>query len=89
MSIQETRQFKKDIKRLKKQGKYLKKLYTVIQILYESNPLERKYRDHKLVGNFSSYRECHIEPDWLLVYKIENATLFLIQTGSHQELFDF
>jgi mRNA interferase YafQ len=49
--------------------------------------LERKYKDHKLKGRFKNRRECHIEPDWLLIYKIEGETIFFERTGSHSELF--
>ncbi|OGW76510.1 MAG: hypothetical protein A3J72_03355, partial [Nitrospirae bacterium RIFCSPHIGHO2_02_FULL_40_19] len=67
-----TKQFKKDIKRLERSGnKNIEKLKTVIRTLLEGKRLDPSYRDHNLKGNFKDRRECHVEPDWLLVYKIE------------------
>lgn len=87
--IQFTNQFKRDVKLLKKQGKDLEKLYAVIEALAEGKALEAKYRDHSLSGNYKSCRECHIEPDWLLIYEIIDDVLVLMlnRTGSHSELF--
>lgn len=87
--VQFTNQFKKDVKLAKKQGKDLEKLYTVIENLAQGNVLEVKYRDHSLSGNYNNCRECHIEPDWLLIYEIIDDVLVLLlnRTGSHSELF--
>ena len=87
--IQFTNQFKKDVKLAKKQGKDLEKLYRVVENLAEGKALEAKYRDHSLSGNYKSCRECHIEPDWLLIYEIIDGVLVLMlnRTGSHSELF--
>lgn len=87
--VQFTNQFKKDVKLAKKQGKDLEKLYAVIEALAEGKALEAKYRDHSLSGNYKSCRECHIEPDWLLIYEIIDDVLVLMlnRTGSHSELF--
>lgn len=84
-----TNQFKKDIKLAKKQGKDIDKLFEIIGILAEGNTLEEKYRDHDLSGNYKGCRECHIEPDWLLIYEIDNDVLILMlnRVGSHSELF--
>lgn len=84
-----TNQFKKDLKLSKKQGKNLEKLYEVIEKLANGEQLEAKYRDHELIGNYKGCRECHIEPDWLLVYEVINETLVLMlnRLGSHSELF--
>lgn len=83
--------FKKDFKRIKKQGKDENKLYQVIEILANGEKLHPKYKDHALVNNkfFNNCRECHIDPDWLLIYKYnENELiLFIVKTGSHSELF--
>lgn len=79
--------FKKDIKRLQKRGKNLNKLKTVIDKLLDNQELETKYKDHALSGNWKGYRDCHIEPDWLLIYKITETNLFLVRTGSHSDLF--
>ena len=82
--VQFTNQFKKDVKLAKKQGKDLEKLYAVIEALAEGKALEAKYRDHSLSGNYKSCRECHIEPDWLLIYEIIDDVLVLMlnRTGS-------
>ena len=84
-----TNQFKKDIKLAKKQGKDIDKLFDVIGILANGETLDEKYRDHDLSGNFKGCRECHIEPDWLLIYEIDNNVLVLVlnRVGSHSELF--
>ena len=84
-----TSKFKKDIKLLKKQGKNIEKLYEIINILASGEELDAKYRDHNLIGNYKGYRECHIEPDWLLIYKVMENILILTlsRTGSHSELF--
>ena len=84
-----TSQFKRDIKLAKKQNKDLGKLFEVIELLADGCTLDAKYRDHDLSGNFRGARECHIEPDWLLVYEIQNDVLVLMlyRLGSHSELF--
>ncbi len=83
-----TRQYKKDIERLQKQGKDLAKLNEVIKKLAIDSPLTLKYRDHGLTGEWKLFRECHIEPDWLLVYQKTNDNILkLIETGSHSEIF--
>ncbi len=82
--------FNKDVRLNIKRGKDMEKLKTVILKLISGEPLEEKYRDHFLKGNYNGYRECHIEPDWLLIYKIDNekGLLYLVRTGSHSDLFD-
>ena len=73
-----------------KQGKNKSKLDTVIQTIQKEKDLPKKYRDHELVGNWKGYRECHIDPDWLLIYKVhqnEVRLLRLARTGSHAQLF--
>lgn len=88
-SIQFTNQFKKDLKLAKKQGKNLDKLFEVINILANEEKLGTKFKDHDLSGNYKGTRECHIEPDWLLIYEIDNNTLVLMlyRLGTHSELF--
>lgn len=85
-----TSKFKTQIKKLKKQGKDFDKLKGIIEKLASNITLEDKYRDHQLTNNkfFKDCRECHIEPDWLLVYKYENdiLELLLVETGSHSEV---
>lgn len=84
-----TTQFRKDIKHAKKRGLNLKKLETILDTLQREEPLDEKHRDHALVGNYLGFRECHIEPDWLLVYAIDKGQLILTasRTGSHSDLF--
>lgn len=69
-----TSQFKKDLKLAKKQQKSLDKLFEVIDILSNGNPLDAKYHDHELTGNYKGTRECHIEPDWLLIYELRGLS---------------
>lgn len=84
-----TTQFKKDLKLAKKQNKDLDKLFEVIGLLADGKQLDLKYRDHELSGKYKNLRECHIEPDWLLVYEYQNDVLVLMlyRIGSHSELF--
>jgi len=82
-----TKQFKKDLKRAKKRGKKPKKLKTVMSKLIDEGTLEERYRDHSLAGNDRGRRECHIEPDWLLIYKLEGNEIVFERTGSHADLF--
>lgn len=86
-SIRYTTQFKKDIKRIRKRGKNLDKIRHVINLLASEQELPGHYRDHALVGNFKGARDCHIEPDWLLIYRIDEEDLILVRTGSHSDLF--
>lgn len=87
--IQRTSQFKKDFKLAVKRGCNIEKLQNAVTILASGETLPDEYRDHPLRGNYGGYRECHIEPDWLLVYKIsENVlVLTLYRTGTHSDLF--
>ncbi len=89
LEVKFTTQFKKDLKLAKKQNKNIDELFDVIELLANGNQLESKYRDHALSGNYTGYRECHVEPDWLLVYAVKNdiLTLILYRVGSHSELF--
>lgn len=91
LKIEFTGQFKKDYKRAVKRGCDPKAFETVITFLVNEQPLPEKYRDHALANsrNYKNMRECHIEPDWLLVYKVLKETLILrlIRTGSHSDLF--
>ncbi len=82
-----TRQFERDIKRAKKQGKNLEKIKIIIRTLLQEKPLDPIHRDHKLIGNYQGRRECHIESDWLLIYKIEVERIIFERTGSHSDLF--
>lgn len=82
-----TKKFNKDIKRIYKSKKDINKFKYVSNRLINEEKLELKFRDHKLVGNYVGRRECHIEPDWLLIYKIEKDVIIFERTGSHSELF--
>jgi mRNA interferase YafQ len=80
-------QFKKDFDKIRKQGKRLKLLLDIINILEYNLPIDNKYKDHALKGDYKGFRDIHIQPDWLLIYKIENDKLILYRTGSHSDLF--
>jgi mRNA interferase YafQ len=80
-------QFRRDAKLAEKRGKDMSKLREIILLLVEGNPLPARYKDHPLGGDWKHYRDCHIEPDWLLIYKIDCDDLFLVRTGTHSDLF--
>ena len=84
-----TNRMKKDVKLMKKRGKDLTKLIHVLSLLMNGNPLPTQYKDHPLTGDLHDFRECHIEPDWLLMYQIYEDTLVLsaTATGTHADLF--
>ena len=83
-----TRQFERDVKRMRKRGRDLGKLKAILSALVDEVPLEPRHRDHPLRGNYRDRRECHIEPDWLLVYKLEGETEIIFErTGTHSDLF--
>ena len=89
LNIVPSNRFKKDLKLAAKRGCSMKLLSQVIETLANELPLPEKNKDHALTGNYKGYRECHIEPDWLLIYQIQNdnLVLFLARTGSHSDLF--
>lgn len=84
-----TSQFKRNLKLAKKQGKDINRLFDVISTLAEGKKLNSKYRDHNLSGDYTGCRECHVEPDWLLVYEVMDYVLVLMiyRVGTHSELF--
>ncbi|MEW6667793.1 MAG: type II toxin-antitoxin system YafQ family toxin [Thermodesulfobacteriota bacterium] len=82
-----TRQFDRDFKRMIRSGKEKDKLIEIMQKLIAEQPLDAKHRDHKLRGRFEARRECHIEPNWLLIYKLEDDCVIFERTGSHSDLF--
>ena len=86
-TVRRTSQFKRDVKRMQRQGRELENLKRVLETLVEGEPLAAKYQDHVLVGQYKGTRECHVEPDWLLIYELAEAEIVLIRTGSHSELF--
>ena len=87
--IKFTSAYKKSYKLMKKRGLDLSLLNEVVNKLRRGEPLEERYHDHELKGKFAGFRECHIKPDWLLIYLLENEilTLTLVDTGSHSDLF--
>jgi len=82
-----TRQFKKDIKKAKKQGKDIEQFKLIAHTLLSGESLDPIFRDHRLIGSYKGRRECHIKSDWLLIYKIEEDRLIFERIGSHAELF--
>lgn len=89
MEVFQTSQFKKDLKRQRRRNKDLSKLKRVVEYLIVGEPLPAKYRDHTLVGNWQGSRDCHIEGDWVLIYRVDGAgaILFLERTRTHSDLF--
>lgn len=87
--IKRTNRFDKDVALAKKRGKDLDKLFAVVEKLANGETLDDRYRDHDLRGRYEGCRECHIEPDWLLVYEIFEDVLVLVlnRTGTHSDLF--
>ena len=89
LDVKFTNLFKKDYKLIQKRGLKIDKLHEVINTLRQQEPLPAKNRDHALTGNYLGFRECHVEPDWLLIYQIKDDELILLlsRTGSHSDLF--
>jgi len=81
-----TTAFKRDMKRLAARGKDLSKLSIVVELLYSRQTLPPRCRDHPLTGDWRGYRDCHIEPDWVLIYQLDERDLRLMRTGSHSDL---
>ena len=90
LNIRYSSRFKKDYKTIVKRGYNPKLLQEVLDLLCSETPLPAKYKDHALTGNYGGHRECHISPDWLLIYKIEKDVLILTlaRTGTHSDLFN-
>lgn len=80
--------FSKDVKRMQKRSKDIEKLKTVINLIVSEITLPAKYKEHQLVGNWNKHKECHIEPDWLLIYFIKDDYVVFERTGTHSDLFD-
>lgn len=89
LTLVTTGQFRKDYKRVKKRGYNMEMLETVIDLLLNEQPLDERYQDHGLFGNYVGFRECHILPDWLLIYAKDKDKLILTasRTGTHSDLF--
>ena len=88
LPIRPTTRFEKDLKKAAKQNRDLKKLKEILEQLAIPAPLPPRYKDHKLKGEWIDFRECHIEPDWLLIYTISDFELRLVRLGTHAELFE-
>lgn len=90
LTLETTSQFRRDYKRIKRRGYDLALLKAVVDTLLEGVALDARYKDHQLSGKLKKYRECHIMPDWLLMYRIEGERLILVlnRTGTHSDLFD-
>ena len=86
-TIRRLKQFKKDVKHMQKTGQNMAMLTQTIEKLANDETLESEYHDHALVGNYQGYRDCHLEPDWLLIYQSSETELVLVRTGSHSDLF--
>ena len=82
-----TRQFERDLKLAIRRGKNIEKFKIIARTLLAGQPLDPIHRDHRLVGNYAGRRDCHIESDWLLIYKIEESRLIFERTGTHSDLF--
>jgi len=83
-----TKQFGKDLKRMLNRGKPKKKLKEILKKLINEEQLDARFKDHKLIGNLKDRRECHIEPDWLLIYKKTRGEIVFERTGTHSDLFE-
>lgn len=79
--------FKRDVKRAEKRGKDMTSLRTVLRMLLTGESIPAVYKDHPLKGNWQHYRDLHIEPDWLLIYKMDEQHVWLVQTGIHADIF--
>jgi mRNA interferase YafQ len=88
MGIVKSTAFKKDVDVCVARGYDLTKLKVLIEKLSNKEKLEQKHKDHKIAGKFDGHRECHVEPDWLLIYRLDSGTLYLIRTGTHADLFE-
>ena len=89
LTIKYDTMFKKDFKRIKKRGYDISRLEKIVELLANEVPLPEQFKDHNLSGNYNGFRECHIAPDWLLIYQVNNNELVLVlsRTGSHSDLF--
>ena len=85
--VSQTKQFSRDINRMRKRGKDLEKLQEIVKLLAESTPLPPNHRDHPLIGQWQPSRDCHIEAYWILIYTTDKSSLRLERTGTHSDLF--
>lgn len=87
MTVSQTSRFKRDLRKQIKRGKDPHKLKAVVELLVAGEPLPMRNRDHALGGEWAGWRDCHLEPDWLLIYKLSDDELILGRTGTHSDLF--
>ena len=87
LTLATTTQFDRDLKRVEKRGMPMEKLHAIIELLQMHQSLPASRRDHALTGDRKGWRDCHVEPDWILIYKIEGGKLTLGETGTHSDLF--
>lgn len=88
LAVRRSSAFKRDVRKAEKRGKDMTKLRTLLALLIDKKPLPEHYKDHVLRGGWSGFRDAHIEPDWLLIYRIRGGELQLARTGMHADLFD-
>ena len=81
------RSFERELEKTKKRGFDMCKIKTVMNDLINEKPLAKKHRNHRLKGNFVGYWECHVTPDWLLIYKTDDTSIYFVRTGTHSDLF--
>jgi mRNA interferase YafQ len=87
IKIQTTTKFERDYKRMQKRHKEMEKLRKIMRKLQKQESLDLKHNDHPLTGEFKDSRDCHIEPDWVLIYRVAGDTIYFERTGSHSDLF--
>jgi mRNA interferase YafQ len=87
-TVRRTSQFRQDVKRMERRGKDFAVFKAIVNGLIAGQALDLKYRDHPLLGQYAGTRECHIEPDWLLIYELTQSEVILIRTGTHTDLFE-
>jgi len=85
--VSQSTQFAKDLKRMRKRGKDVDKFKVIVKVLAEGKPLDPRHRDHPLIGSWKNSRDCHVAPDWVLIYTADKHSLHLERTGSHGDLF--
>jgi mRNA interferase YafQ len=81
-------QFRKDVRKVEKRGKSMAKLKEVMELLITKEPLSQRFKDHPLKNNWKNYRDLHIEPDWLLIYRADDLSVHFERTGTHSDIFD-
>ena len=87
LELRMTTAFERDVRRVNRQGKDLNKLEIIVNLLQAQEPLPARCRPHPLRGNWAGYWDCHVEPDWILLYRVTDEALVLVRTGSHAALF--